>query len=468
MQDLTSGKPLKLIFLFTMPLLIGNLFQQLYNISDTLVVGQTLGVNALAAVGSTGSISFLIIGFAQGLTAGLSIVTAQRFGARDTKGVRESFAASIWISLFVTIILTILSLAFVHPILHLMQTPSAIYADAQMFISIIFAGIFASVAFNLLSNMIRSLGDSRTPLYFLIAGTVINVVLELIFILVLHLGVAGAGYATVISQLIASGLCIGYIVRQVPLLQITRQDLRTGLSQLGTHIATGLPMGFQMSIIAIGAIVMQAALNSLGTASVASSTAASKIDQIATMPMASFGVTMATFAAQNMGAGQYERIIKGVRQTLILSGTFAIVVGAGEIIFGRWLVGLFINGHDEQVLHLSQTYFNVIASSYVLLAVLFIIRNTLQGVGQQAMPTFAGIAELVMRTATAFFLVGPLGYAGAVSAEPLAWLGSCLVLIPSYMRAIRQLHNLQYMHDQNEAEKRAEQAQTPSIPEHNS
>ncbi|HAT54674.1 MAG TPA: MATE family efflux transporter, partial [Lactobacillus sp.] len=174
MHDLTEGNPIKLIFLFTMPLLIGNLFQQLYNISDTLVVGQTLGVNALAAVGSTGSISFLIIGFAQGLTAGLSIVTAQRFGARDLKGVRESFAASIWISLFVTIVLTVLSLAFVHPILHLMQTPTAIYHDALVFISIIFAGIFASVGFNLLSNMIRGLGDSRTPLYFLIIGTIVN------------------------------------------------------------------------------------------------------------------------------------------------------------------------------------------------------------------------------------------------------------------------------------------------------
>ncbi|GEK28409.1 MATE family efflux transporter [Furfurilactobacillus siliginis] len=450
MRDLTEGNPLKLIFLFTIPLLIGNLFQQLYNISDTVVVGQTLGVNALAAVGSTGSISFLIIGFAQGLTTGLSIITAQRFGARDLKGVRESFAASIWISLFVTIALTILSLAFVHPILRLMQTPAAIYDDAQTFISIIFAGIFASVAFNLLSNMIRGLGDSRTPLYFLIVGTVVNVILELIFILVFHMGVAGAGYATVISQLVATVLCLTYIWRHVPLLRINRQDLRAGLGQLWTHFSTGLPMGFQMSIIAIGAIVMQAALNSLGTASVASSTAASKIDQIATMPMASFGVTMATFAAQNMGAGRYERIIKGVRQTLILSSSFAIVIGALEIVFGRFLVGLFISGHDPEVLHLSQTYFNVIASTYVLLAVLFIIRNTLQGVGQQAMPTFAGIAELVMRSFAAFFLVGPLGYAGAVSAEPLAWLGSCLVLIPSYLRAIRQLHNLQYMRDHNE------------------
>ncbi|MYV16914.1 MATE family efflux transporter [Furfurilactobacillus milii] len=453
MHDLTEGNPIKLIFLFTMPLLIGNLFQQLYNISDTLVVGQTLGVNALAAVGSTGSISFLIIGFAQGLTAGLSIVTAQRFGARDLKGVRESFAASIWISLFVTVVLTVLSLAFVHPILHLMQTPAAIYHDALIFISIIFAGIFASVAFNLLSNMIRGLGDSRTPLYFLIIGTVVNVVLELAFILIFHMGVAGAGLATVISQVISAGLCLIYIWRHVPLLRINRQDMRAGAGQLWEHFATGLPMGFQMSIIAIGAIVMQAALNSLGTASVASSTAASKIDQIATMPMSSFGVTMATFAAQNIGAGKYNRIIKGVRQTLILSSSFAIVIGALEIIFGKALVSLFISGHDPAVMRLSQTYFNVIASSYVLLAVLFIIRNTLQGVGQQAMPTFAGIAELVMRSFTAFFLVGPLGYAGAVSAEPLAWLGSCIVLIPSYLRAIRQLHNLQYMHDQNEQAK---------------
>ncbi|MCT3579588.1 MATE family efflux transporter, partial [Levilactobacillus brevis] len=353
MSDLTKGNSLKLIFFFTIPLLIGNLFQQLYNVSDTVVVGQTLGVKALAAVGATGSINFLIIGFAQGLTAGLAIITATRFGARDYKGVRQSFAASIIISILMTIVLTVLSLTFVDPILKLMQTPASIFANARIFISTIFAGIFASMAFNLLSNIIRALGDSRTPLIFLVIGTVVNVVLELLFILVFHMGVAGAGWATVISQVVASLLCVVYIIRSIPLLHITRDDFKVSANELWQHFSTGMPMGFQLSIIAIGTMVMQAALNSLGTDSVAASTAASKVDQLCSLPMSSFGVTMATFAAQNFGAGKYGRIMEGVKKTLWLSGSFAVFAGALVIFFGKPIVTLIIGTADEHVIQLS-------------------------------------------------------------------------------------------------------------------
>ncbi|GEO68907.1 MATE family efflux transporter [Levilactobacillus acidifarinae] len=443
MNDLTTGNPLKLIFFFTIPLLIGNLFQQLYNVSDTVVVGQTLGVKALAAVGATGSINFLIIGFAQGLTAGLAILTATRYGARDYKGVRRSFAASIVISILMTIVLTALALTFVDPILKLMQTPASIFANARIFISIIFMGIFASMAFNLLSNIIRALGDSRTPLIFLVIGTVVNVILELLFILVFHMGVAGAGWATVISQVIASLLCVVYIIRSIPLLHITKDDFRVDVKELWDHFSTGMPMGFQLSIIAIGTMVMQAALNSLGTDSVAASTAASKVDQLCSLPMSSFGVTMATFAAQNFGAAKYGRILEGVKKTLWLSGTFAVAAGGLVIFFGRPLVTLIIGTADEHVIQLSQTYFNIIGSTYLLLSVLFIIRNTLQGLGRRVLPTLAGVGELTMRVFAALFMVGAFGYAGAVSAEPLAWLGSCAILVPSWIRAVRQLRNLQ-------------------------
>lgn len=443
MNDLTTGNPLKLIFFFTIPLLIGNLFQQLYNVSDTVVVGQTLGVKALAAVGATGSINFLIIGFAQGLTAGLAIITATRYGARDYRGVRQSFAASIIISILMTIILTVLSLVFVDPILKLMQTPASIYNNARIFISIIFIGIFASMAFNLLSNIIRALGDSRTPLIFLSIGTVINVFLELLFILVFHMGVAGAGWATVIFQVVASLLCIGYIGRSIPLLHVTKADFKVSGQELWAHFSTGMPMGFQLSIIAIGTMVMQAALNSLGTDSVAASTAASKVDQLCSLPMSSFGVTMATFAAQNFGASKYGRILTGVKKTLWLSGGFAVFAGALVIFFGRPIVTLIIGTADEHVIQLSQTYFNIIGSTYLLLSVLFIIRNTLQGLGRRVLPTLAGVGELTMRIFAALFMVKAFGYAGAVSAEPLAWMGSCAILIPSWIRAVRQLRNLQ-------------------------
>ncbi|STP37909.1 Na-driven multidrug efflux pump [Enterococcus durans] len=287
MRDLTTGTPAKLIFLFTIPLLVGNIFQQFYNMVDMIIVGQTIGKEALAAVGATGSITFLIIGFAQGLTAGLSIITAQRFGTQDFRGVKKSFAVAIIISFTVTAILTVLSLVFLRPLLLLMQTPPDIIQQAQEFISVILGGMFASMAFNLLSNMIRALGDSRTPLFFLIFAVIINVILDLVFIINFHMGIAGAGYATVIAQISASLMCVIYIKRKIPLLQVSKSDFKIDKDTIFTHLNAGLPMAFQSSIIAIGAVVLQSALNSLGTDVVAAQAAAGRIDQFATQPMMS-------------------------------------------------------------------------------------------------------------------------------------------------------------------------------------
>ncbi|ELB05343.1 MATE efflux family protein [Enterococcus faecium EnGen0029] len=287
MRDLTTGTPAKLIFLFTIPLLVGNIFQQFYNMVDMIIVGQTIGKEALAAVGATGSITFLIIGFAQGLTAGLSIITAQRFGAQNFRGVKKSFAVAIIISFTVTAILTVLSLVFLRPLLLLMQTPPDIIQQAQEFISVILGGMFASMAFNLLSNMIRALGDSRTPLFFLIFAVIINVILDLVFIINFHMGIAGAGYATVIAQISASLMCVIYIKRKIPLLQVSKSDFKIDKDTIFTHLNAGLPMAFQSSIIAIGAVVLQSALNSLGTDVVAAQAAAGRIDQFATQPMMS-------------------------------------------------------------------------------------------------------------------------------------------------------------------------------------
>ena len=287
MRDLTTGTPAKLIFLFTIPLLVGNIFQQFYNMVDMIIVGQTIGKEALAAVGATGSITFLIIGFAQGLTAGLSIITAQRFGAQDFRGVMKSFAVATIISFTVTAILTVLSLVILRPLLLLMQTPPDIIQQAQEFISVILGGMFASMAFNLLSNMIRALGDSRTPLFFLIFAVIINVILDLVFIINFHMGIAGAGYATVIAQISASLMCVIYIKRKIPLLQVSKSDFKIDKDTIFTHLNAGLPMAFQSSIIAIGAVVLQSALNSLGTDVVAAQAAAGRIDQFATQPMMS-------------------------------------------------------------------------------------------------------------------------------------------------------------------------------------
>ncbi|WP_278319911.1 MATE family efflux transporter [Latilactobacillus sakei] len=439
MHDLTKGNPLKLIIMFTGPLLIGNIFQQLYSVIDTLIVGRTIGVNALAAVGSTGGVNMLIIGFCTGTTAGLSIMTAQRYGAQDYKGVKRSFATSIVISAVITLILTVISVIFARHILVIMKTPASIIVDAQKFITIIFAGIFASMAFNLLSNIIRALGDSRTPLFFLVIGVIVNILFDFIFILGLHMGVEGAGYATVSAQIIAAILCLVYIYRRIPILVLRRKDFKITKKDITDHLKVGLPMGFQSSIIAIGSIVLQIMLNTLGASAVAAYTAAGKIDQLATQVGNSFGIALATYAAQNYGAREYGRISKGVRQTLTVSIIFSLVMGALIIIFGRPLVNLFIGDQQPQVTALAQIYFRFNSSSYFILAILFAIRYTLQGLGQSFIPTLAGIAELFMRIFAGIILVRMLGFTGASMANPLAWIGSCLVLLSSYFKTMQQL-----------------------------
>ncbi|EPI00198.1 MATE efflux family protein [Enterococcus faecalis 13-SD-W-01] len=442
MRDLTKGSPAKLIFLFTIPLLIGNIFQQFYNMVDMIIVGQTLGKNALAAVGSTGSLTFLIIGFAQGFTSGLSIITAQKFGAQDFRGIKRSFALSILLSLIVTVVLTVLSLIFIRPMLMLMQTPAEILDQAQTFISIILMGIFASMGFNLLSNVIRALGDSRTPLFFLIIAVVINVVLDLVFILQFGMGVEGAAIATVIAQVASSVFCIIYIKKKIPLLQLRKKDFIWDKEHVREHLNIALPMAFQASIIAIGAIILQSALNSLGTDVVAAQAAAGRIDQFANQPMMSFGITMATFTAQNYGAKEYGRILKGVKQCLLMSGAFSLAAGAIVIFFGKNLIQLFVDKGETEVFDLAQIYFNINGSLYWVLAILFILRYTLQGLGQSKVPTIAGIMELIMRSFAAIILTAMWGYPGAASASPLAWAGSVAVLLYSYFRAIKHLHEL--------------------------
>jgi len=443
MKELTHGSPIKLILFFTIPLLIGNIFQQFYATVDMIIVGQTLGKDSLAAVGATGSINFLIVGFAVGLTAGLSIVTAQRFGAKDEAGVKRGFATSILISLAVSVVLTVLSLILVRPILQVMQTPPEIIDQSQAFISVILAGVICTVAFNVLSNVIRALGDSRTPLFFLIIATLINIGLDFFFILGLGMGVEGAGLATITAQLISSLLCLVYIYKKIPMLQLKKSDFALVTKEdLVKHARLAFPMAFQASIIAIGAIVLQIAINTLGTDAVAANTAASRIDQFAILPTMSFGVTMATFAAQNLGAKKYGRIIKGVKQGLLLSVSFAIFIGAVVIIFGQTLAKMFVSAQETQVLHLVQTYFNINASMYWILAILFILRYTLQGLGRAAVPTIAGVMELIMRVVAAIFLTSALGYPGTVSANPLAWIGSVAVLAYSCVKAMKHLQEM--------------------------
>lgn len=431
-KDMTSGKPIKLIWNFTIPLLIGNLFQQLYNMADTFIVGRTIGVHALASVGSTGSIIFLILGFANGLTAGLAIPLAQRYGAKDYLGVKRSFYVSILISAVVAILLTILSMIFCRQILEIMQTPVEIIDGAYDYLMVIFAGIFSSMAFNLLSNIFRSIGDAKTPLYFLVIACIMNIILDVVFIAGFGMGVEGAGYATVLSQIFSALACILYIWKKIPILRLNSKDFVAESSDVKEHVRISFPMAFQSSIIAIGAIIIQITLNQLGATAVAAYTAAQKIDQVAILPMMSFGVTMATFVAQNYGAKKYDRIWRGVRDCIKLSLTFAISVGIILNLFSPIFIRAFVGVGHEEVVELGAIYFITNGTMYSLLSLLFIYRYTLQGVGKTFTPTVAGIMELCMRAFAAVVLSNLYGYTGATMANPLAWLGSLIPLMIAY------------------------------------
>lgn len=445
-KDLTKGNPTKLILLFTLPLLLGNLFQQFYSMADTVIVGRTIGVNALAAVGATGSIMFLILGFAQGLTSGFSIVTAQRFGAEDYEGVRRSVTTSVMLSAVITVILTALSMSLAMSVLKIMNTPSEIIEDSYRYIIVIYGGIGACVLFNLLSNIIRALGDSKTPLVFLIIACILNIALDFIFILSFSMGVAGAAWATIIAQLLSGILCILYMIKKLPILRFHKNDWKPDCHWIVRHLKVGLPMAFQMSIIAIGTMILQTALNALGATAVAAFTAAQKIDTVATQPLMSFGVTMSTYAAQNYGAGNISRIRQGVRQCSILSVVVSLLSGAGIILASTTFVKLFVGGDQPEVIRLAKIYLIFNCSMYFMLSLLFIYRYTLQGLGKSLIPTVAGIMELIMRTIAAVFLAQSIGFAGVSMASPIAWIGALIPLAFAYFYTIKKLEKSSLRH----------------------
>lgn len=439
-KDLTTGNPAKRIVLFTIPMMLGNLFQQLYNMADTLIVGRTIGVQALAAVGCTGSLTLLIIGFVQGMTYGFSIITAQYFGAKDAAGVRRSFATGVVLSVGIAVLLTLVSVPMTMHILQWMRTPQEIIQNAHQYLSIIFSGSVALVLFNLLFNMIRALGDSKTPLLFLGITCLLNIGLDFLFILQFHMGVAGAGLATVISQAMSGVLCILYIKKKLPILQMHKQDWQITRRFVMEHLRMGLPVGFQSSIIAAGSLVLQIALNQLGAQAVAAYTAAQKIESIATLPICAFGTSIATYAAQNYGARDIERIRCGVRQCLVIALCFAVTIGIFTILAGRPLAWVFLGNGQADVISLAQTYLRVNCPFYFILQVLVLYRGTLQGLGKSFVPTIAGVMELFMRIFAALVLAKAFGFPGACFANPCAWFGAFIPVVISYYRTIRELH----------------------------
>lgn len=436
-KDMTTGNPLKLIIMFSLPMFLGNVFQQLYSMADTYIVSQTLGVEAFAAVGSVGSIMFLILGLAVGLTSGLAIITAQRFGQKDHRGLRRSVAVSLVIILISSTLLTVVSTVFTRDILELLRTPPEIIDAAYAYLIVIFAGTVPLIGFNYLANILRAVGDSRTPLLFLIMTSVLNIVLDYVFILGFNMHVEGAAYATVIAQVFSALLCMIYIKKKVPILVISKKDFTRDLDEYKEHLRIGLPYGFQYSIIAIGLVAVQMTLNRLGADAVAAYTASTKIEQLLTLPLQTMGVALSTYVAQNFGALQFKRIKQGLKSGLFITTVYAFLIGVILILFGRKLSGFFIESSHTEVLALSESFFIAQSPFYILLALVLVLRPSIQGIGNSFVPTVAGILELVARIIGALVLSHYYGFLGAVLSNPLAWLLASVPLAVSLFYTLK-------------------------------
>ena len=437
--SLTTGSPWRVILLFSVPLLLGNVVQQLYQFADAVVVGRQLGVNALAAVGATGSLFFFLLGFVWGLTTGFAIPTAQAFGARDAAGVRRSVAAGTILTGVATLVLTIAGPLLAEPMLALLRTPPELMAEATVFAQVSFLGSGAMLFFNYLSAIIRAIGDSRTPLIFLTVSCLLNVGLVVLMVGPLAWGVGGAALATVIAQAVSVVLCLDFVRRRVPALRMSRADWRTSRGDIAAHLRLGLPMGFQASIIAIGTLAVQVRLNDLGADAVAAYTTASRVDGLAVALLQSLGLAVSMFVAQNYGGRRPDRIRRGVVQGTWMAVICSVVLGALMVFFGSGMVRLFVGDGSDAVVGLAALMLLANGVSYSALGVLFVVRGALQGLGHTLIPTVTGVVELVMRVAAAVVLGGLIGFAGVAWSNPLAWLGAVVLLVPAYIREHRRL-----------------------------
>lgn len=443
-KDLTQGRPFRVLLQFSLPVIAGNLFQLFYTLADTVIVGRTLGAQALAAVGSTTIVIYFVLCFVQGFTGGFGICLAQRFGARDENGQRSSAAVSWLLSAGFAVIITVLFCALAHPILRWMRTPEDIYAEAYSYMFIVLLGTGATVFYNMISNMLRSLGDSRTPLFFLIFSALLNVVLDIVFILPLNMGVAGAAWATVLSQLLSAVLCTIVGMRNFDVLRTRRADFADWRRTAAKHLAVGFPMGFQMSVMCIGQLTMQTGVNSLGSVAVAGYTAATKVDQLSVLMNNAFGIALSSFVAQNYGAGQYRRISEGVRACLVQIELCNVLMCALLLGCRNLVVPLFLDSPTAEVIRYSDGYLFAVCPFYVVLGLLMVFRTAIQSMGNSRTPFEACVIELVMRILGSVglaALLAPCGlsYTGICLSHTLAWLGATALLMPVYFRQMKAL-----------------------------
>ena len=412
-RDMTEGSPMKLILGFSIPLLFGALFQQFYSVVDTVIVGQFLGVKALAGVGATGSVNFMVVGFCMGICSGFAIPVSHKFGAKDYSGMRRFVANSVWLSVGFAAVITLLVSLLCRNILTWMNTPEDIFEEAYIYILIIFIGIPATFLYNILSGIIRSMGDSRTPLMFLVISSLLNIGLDLLCIVVFRMGVAGAAAATVVSQLISGLLCLWYMIRRYEILHITKEEWKADPHQMKLLCSMGVPMGLQYSITAIGSVFMQPP---------------------------EMGSTMATYGGQNVGAKRLDRLGRGLFACSVLGVGYSLCAFAAMYFFGTNFAQLFVSASEIEILNNARQMLIINSAFYVPLAFVKIIRFMIQGMGYSTFAILAGVFEMVARTLAGLILVPQLGFLGACFSNPMAWVAADLFLIPAYIHVRRKLN----------------------------
>lgn len=431
-KDMTSGSPAKLIFGFAIPMFLGLLFQQFYSMVDTLIVGKFLGVNPLAGVGSTTSLNFMVLGFCMGVCNGFAIPVAQMFGAKEEHRLRRYVTNGAWLCIVFSVVMTLVVVAVCRPVLVLMQTPEEIFEYAYVYIVIVFWGIPCTFLYNILAAIIRSLGDSKTPVVFLAVSSGINIVLDLVFVLAFDMGVEGPAIATVLAQGISGIVCLWYMYRKFPVLHASREEWRPELSYMGKLCYIGVPMGLQYSVTAIGTLVLQAAVNGLGAAVVAGVTAGQKINAFIQCPLEALGQTMAPYAGQNMGAEKYDRIGKGLKSAVGMGFVVSVLCFVLAIFFGKQLTTLFVDASETTIISYSYQFLLYCTGGYCLLTLVNTVRFTIQGMGFSVFAILSGIMEMIARILAATVVVQMIGFAGTCLAHPMAWLFADVFLIPAF------------------------------------
>lgn len=438
-KDMTKGSPMRLILGFAVPLLLGLVFQQFYSMMDAVIVGHYLGVDALAAVGATGSVNFLIIGFCMGVCNGFAIPIAQEFGAKHEGELKRFVANSVWLSVIFAVVITIVVSLLCRPILQMMRTPENIIDGSYRYIIIIFLGIPVVFLYNMTAAILRSLGDSRTPVVFLVTAAVLNIFLDVFCIVVIHMGVAGAAVATVVSQAVAGFACLVYMRRKFAMLRLTKEESRWSWSYGSKLCNMGIPMGLQYSITAIGSVILQSSVNGIDSNAVAAVTAGSKVSMLLVCPFDAMGSTMATYGGQNVGAGDLDRVNKGLKDCCLLGLIYSLIAVGAVYLLGKQLLLLFLDAGETQIIGNAYYFLRINALFYFPLALVNIVRFLIQGMGFSKLAVFAGAFEMLARALAGFWLVPYFGFVAVCLASPLAWIFADAFLIPAFFHVRKKM-----------------------------